>query len=224
MVDMRVEHKHRWTRTLWRGTPWLAILFSVTAHGAPKEKPADRKDTRVEVQQAAGGLMITQRLKLPDDLRADYESAVRMLEQQRYEPGIAKMTAVVEREPGMAAAHINLGIAYARLGDLDKAESSLRQALELVPQHPAAHNELGLVLRRKNQFALSRASYEAALAQFPDFHPAHRNLGILCELYLGDHKCALQHYEAYSRLVPDDAEVVRWIADLRNRADRKENP
>ena len=124
----------------------------------------------------------------------------------------------------VTAAHIALGIAYARTGDLDHAEASLQKALELSPQHPAALNELGLVQRRRGQFAESRASYEAALAQFADFHYAHRNLAILCDLYLGDHACALEHYEAYSRIVPDDAEVFKWIADLRNRGSQQENP
>ena len=151
-------------------------------------------------------------------MRADYESAVGMLKEERYEPGISLLLKMTEKMPALTAAHIDLGIAYARTGDLDRAEASLNKALESDPKQPVAYNELGMVQRRKAQFAKARTSYEAALAQSADFQYAHRNLAILCDLYLGDYTCAMEHYEAYSRIVPDDAEVVKWIADLRNRA------
>jgi cellulose synthase operon protein C len=154
---------------------------------------------------------------LADDVAAGYEAAVALLQEEKYEEGIAGMIHVTEQMPTVMEAHTNLGIAYVRTGDLARAEASLNKSLELNAEQPAAYNELGMVQRKKKEFANARKSYETALALSAEFANAHRNLAILCDVYLGDYKCALEHYEAYSRIVPDDADVPKWIADVSKR-------
>jgi len=163
------------------------------------------------------GFVIIPEVLVSDAVRADYKAAVHMLEEAKYEQGIAAMMRLTEQAPTLAEPHIDLGIAYERTGDLDRAEISLNKALDLNANNPTAYNELGIVHRRKGEFAKARTSYEAALKQSPEFQDAHRNLAILCDLYFGDFASALTHYEAYSQLIPNDAEVTKWIADLRNR-------
>lgn len=192
---------------------WLAVALIACATPAL----AAKSPPKVEITPDATGFTVTQEIRVSGDVRADYDNALRLLAQQQYEQGIALLVKVTESTPAAIAPHIDLGIAYGRSGDLDRAEASLGKALAINPDHPIANNELGMVYRRKGRFADARASYEKALAVYPSFHFAHRNLAILCDLYLMDLGCALTHYEAYSQAVPGDQEAVKWIADLRNR-------
>ena len=194
-----------------------------------KEKEEDVGSASVPVvEQASDGdgfdatdNVVADKSGIANSVRSDFKAAVVMLENAKFEQGIAAMLQLVEQAPALAAPHVDLGIAYERTGDLDHAEASLSKALELDPQDPTAWSELGLVQRRKGEFAKARTSYETALKQSPDFQDAHRNIAILCDLYLGDFTSALQHYEAYSQLVPGDTDVTKWIADLRNQASKQ---
>src|SRR5206468_91277 len=80
------------------------------------------------------GNAITQGAAVTDETRANYESAVGMLKEERYEPGIALLLKMTEKMPALAAAHIDLGMAYERTGDLDRAEASLNKALQSDPK------------------------------------------------------------------------------------------
>jgi Flp pilus assembly protein TadD len=177
------------------------------------------RPAQVETQDESG-FTITEEVRVSAGVRADFERAMRLLEQEEYDSGIALLHELTEAAPNVTTAHLDLGIAYGRAGDLERAEASVKRALELNPRHPVAHNELGILYRKTGRFKKARKSYEKALAVYPGFHFARRNLAILCDVYLADIKCAMEHYELYTQAVPDDEAAAMWIADLRNRVDR----
>jgi tetratricopeptide (TPR) repeat protein len=164
---------------------------------------------------------IKQSLRVSSSARADFERAVQLLNGGRYADAIPLLERVIAVAPRAAAAHIDLGLAHERTGDLARAEASLVKALEASPHHPVALNELGRIQRKTGRFAEARASYEQALARHPTFRFAQRNLAILCDLYLADRACALEHYERYAQLAPNDAAVSKWIAELRARTTKE---
>lgn len=202
----------------------VAAPKSVTAQSAAAPKavaPAAKVAVAPAVLQAdAGGFQLTQKVRVPADARADYDNAMRQVDAGQYDQGITLLQRVTQKAPAAAAAYVDLGIAYGKSGDLDNAVTSLKRAVELNPRQVVAYNELGIVYRRKGEFTAARESYEKALGVFPGFHYARLNLAILCDVYLGDLACARENYAAYQQLVPDDAQVAVWIADLNTRAGR----
>lgn len=198
-------------------TPRAALALAGMLALAGCAAPGPQRSTAVETTDEHG-FVITEEVRVSPEVRADFERAAQLLTQEQYDQGIALMVKVTERAPEATAAHIDLGIAYSKVGELEPAEASIKRALQLNPRHPVAHNELGMLYRRMGRFNEARAHYQQALSVYPGFHYARRNLAVLCDIYLADLECALENYQRYAEAVPDDAEAAMWIADLRNRA------
>ena len=74
--------------------------------------------------------------------------------------------------PGLAAGHLNLGIALESAGQTVSARASFERALELEPANAAASYNLGKLLYAQGAFAEAERRLDAALAAKPDFPEA----------------------------------------------------
>ena len=80
--------------------------------------------------------------------------------------------------PRDAAAHSNLGATQRKLGKLDEAVGSYRQAIALKPDLAEAHNNLGITLQKLGRVDEAVTSYLEATALKTDYVDAYVNLGI----------------------------------------------
>jgi Flp pilus assembly protein TadD len=160
---------------------------------------------------------ITENYSVSEEVREEFGKAVVLMKAGKYEEAIQLLRAVTGKTSKFTSPYINLGIAYIATDQLDKAEQSLTKALKLNKTHPAANNEMALVYRKTGRFTEARQLYQEVLTRYPEFLPARKNLGVLCDLYLQDLKCALEQYEQYLNMQPEDKQVQIWVADVKQR-------
>lgn len=160
-----------------------------------------------------------------------FDDARRQLVAGRADLAQRGFEALTRSHPDLPGPHANLGLIARQAGRLDDAAKALETATRLGPRQPSYWNQLGITYRQQGRFEQARQAYERALQARDDYAPAVLNLGILHDLYLGNPTQALGLYERYLSLVPGgDAEVNKWVIDLKNRrpapvaAHRKEQP
>ena len=203
--------------------PFLAATLAACATTSTTtevvQSGAPESSSKTEVDELVGFTIIEEG-KVTEDVRAQYAEALRLIEGGDRPRGMDLLEAIAAEEPYLSAPLVDLGIEQRKAGDHEAAEQSLRRAIDAAPEHPVAHNELGIVYRKMGRLADARRHYEIALEIYPGYHFARRNLAVLCDLYLDDLDCALENYDAYLFMVPDDAEAEMWLADVRIRLDQ----
>src|SRR3989442_2026374 len=101
----RPRHRRQWTTRRWNMTahPEIRLILPMVLAPALVVGCASHPDqalltepvnvrppvSEAKVERDAGGFTITQPLQVTAAVRSDYESAVRMLEEARYQPGVA---------------------------------------------------------------------------------------------------------------------------------------
>ncbi len=203
------------TKSIMAKTLKKSLIFSLTlflfacAGGEMKKEPES-----IAIKKS------TSRVDVDSGVEHDFKNAVLLMQQENYTQAIAVFNAVIEREKRLPAPYVNVAIAHNKLGDIKAAEENLISALKLDIGHPVANNELGLLYRKKGKFKAARTAYENAIKEHPEYLPAIKNLGVLCDLYMHDFDCALQQFEDYLELKPDDKTVVIWVADVKRRIEK----
>lgn len=160
-----------------------------------------------------------------------FDDARRQLVAGRADLAQRGFEALTRSHPDLPGPFANLGLIARQAGRLDEAAQALETATRLGPTQASYWNQLGITYRQQGRFEQARQAYERALQARDDYAPAVLNLGILHDLYLGNPTQALGLYERYLSLVPGgDAEVNKWVIDLKNRrpapvaVHRKEQP
>ncbi|SCZ64625.1 tetratricopeptide repeat protein [Thiohalomonas denitrificans] len=210
------ERAHRNAGVSRQRITLILLLYSIFFVGCAGVTPEPAvNETKPEEQSDT--ITVKDHASIDSRARSDFRAALTFLDDGQYEKGIQLLESVIERAPEAIAPQVNLAIAHVRLEQLELAEERFQRALEINPSHPVTNNEYALLLRKVGRFPEARNFYRKALQAYPDFQPARKNLGILCDLYMNDPECALEHYQAYAEAVPGDEDVELWIVDLKRR-------
>jgi len=124
-----------------------------------------------------------------------------LIEAGRPDAAIARLRAeIAEGRDGPVVQEL-LGIAHAKLGQIEKSLAAFRAALALDPESPSAHTNMALVLKAIGRIGEAEAHFRKALALDPRDRRAHQNLGLIAEAR-GDVAAAISHFEAGLRGTP----------------------
>jgi DNA-binding transcriptional MerR regulator len=117
----------------------------------------------------------------------------------------------VALDPGLAAAHTNLGNLAHRRGDTARAREAFEAALALDPDQPEARFNLANLILEAGDLELAVAEFRRVLQVAPAFADAHYNLAVALER-LGGRSQARAHLERYLALEEGSAP---WAEEAR---------
>ena len=106
---------------------------------------------------------------------------VALLEQFNYGPAADAFRSALERQPDLALAHLNLGLALFYLPDVEGAAREAKAAADALPSDPRPHYVLGLIARAQGRMDAAADAFKRVVALDANDVGSHVNLG---QIYL----------------------------------------
>ena len=138
-------------------------------------------------------LWITPTYQPAQDLLRDikytyYEHGIALQNNKQYYEAVTAFEKAIAVDQGFKEAYHTLVLVYCELGNLDKAEKTVRKALKVDPKDQITHNlleqiklkyhELGITYLNSKQCSKAIKAFKAAIALDPNFKEVYRSLGL----------------------------------------------
>jgi tetratricopeptide (TPR) repeat protein len=163
----------------------VALVFSLLLLGPLSGCVQDRSATKpqIEAKQNLGRALLAE---------GDKQSALKTLLE------------AAEMDPENEGLHNTIGLTYADLGQMAKAESHLKRALQIKPDYSDAMNHLGLVYNGQGRHGPAIEMFTRAGDDFmyPSRFAAYNNLGNVY-LGMGQYQKALEGYKKALQVFPE---------------------
>lgn len=167
-----------------------------------QEHLAQRGDIEIAVRDPL--LEALQRMKTGPE--ANMVRGTRLMKQRRFREAAAAFEEVVAEDSANLTAYLNVGVAYARLGDSQRAIEALEQAVRVGPSNSRVHYNLGLLYGGRGEDQKALEHYQAAVDADPSNSDAHY---ALARLMSRARRCreAIPHFEDFLAAGPGNVEA-----------------
>ena len=134
---------------------------------------------------------------------------------------IAQLEDIVKKDPKNYQALVQIGNDYFDLGEAQKSVDAYGKALAIKDGDPNVLTDMGVMYRQLKDFPKALAAFRRAAASSPTHPQSRMNIGVVLTHDLNDPKGAIEAWEDYLRVAPNDPNadnIRRSLEELRGKA------
>ncbi len=185
----------------------------------PSINTTDKVEQKANPEELTGeNPYLNPSFSVPEHLNEWFQQGIKALDAESYQEAEAWFLKIIESDPTLSGALVNLAIVYMHQEKIDKAEHTYKQAITANTKNIYARNQLAYLYRTLGEFDEAEKQYLEATQIWPAFSNAWLNLGILYDLYLFEPEKAMNCYKKYQEIQEKpDIQIQRWVKDLEMR-------